>query len=51
MLFSLDQLVAIIRGIFEVFDDGLEIRSVFFFYVSKAFDKVWHEGTYLKITL
>ena len=29
--------------IFTSFDNGLEVRSVFL-YMSKAFDKVWHEG-------
>ena len=31
-------------------DDVLEVRAVFFlFYISKAFDKVWHKGHYLVV--
>ena len=29
-------------------DDGLEFRAVFF-YISKAFDKVWHKGLLFKL--
>ena len=32
----------------KALDDGKEVRAVFF-YVSKAFDKVWHEGLLLKL--
>ena len=32
------------------FDDGWEVRSVFLD-ISKAFDKVWHEGLLLKLKL
>ena len=39
----MNQLIAITHEIFKGFDDGLEIRSVFLD-ISKAFDKVWHEG-------
>ena len=33
-----------------MFDDGLEVRGVFL-HISKAFDKVWHEGLLLKLLL
>ena len=41
----INKLIAIIHEIFEAFDCNppLEIRSVFLD-LSKAFDKVWHEG-------
>ena len=31
-----------------MFDDGFDVRSVFLG-ISKAFDKVWHEGVIFKI--
>ena len=46
----INQLIAITHDIFTGFDDGLEIRGVFF-YLSKAFDKVWHEGLIYKLRL
>ena len=33
---------------FKSFDDGLEVRGVFLD-ISKAFDKVWHEGLIYKL--
>ena len=41
----INQLPAITHEIFEAFDcnPSLEVRSVFLD-ISKAFDKVWHEG-------
>ena len=41
----INQLLTITHQIFEAFDCNptLEVRSVFFD-ISKAFDKVWHEG-------
>ena len=41
----INQLIAITHEIFEAFDcnSSLEVRSVFLD-ISKAFDKVWHEG-------
>ena len=33
-----------------MFDDGLEVRGVFLD-ISKALDKVWHEGLLLKLSL
>ena len=45
-----NQLFAITPEIFEAFDcnPSLEVRSVFLD-ISKAFDKVWHEGLLYKI--
>ena len=37
------QLLSITHEIYKSFDDGLEVRSVFLD-ISKAFDKVWHDG-------
>ena len=46
----INQLLAITYEIFEAFDGNpsLEVRSVFLD-ISKAFDKVWHEGMLYKI--
>ena len=45
-----NQLIAITQKIFEAFDCNLslEVRSVFLD-ISKAFDKVWHEGMLYKL--
>ena len=39
----INQLLAITHEIFSSFDDNFEVRGVFLD-ISKAFDKVWHEG-------
>ena len=44
----INQLLSTTHEIFKSFDDGLEIRSVFLD-ISKAFDKVWHEGVIFKL--
>ena len=46
----INQLLTITHEIFEVFDcnPSLEIRSIFLD-ISKAFDKVWHEGLLYKL--
>ena len=43
-----NQLLAITHEIYKSFDEGLVIRWVFLD-ISKAFDKVWHEGLLLKL--
>ena len=45
---SMNQLLSITHEIYKSFDDGLEVRSVFLD-ISKAFDKVWHEGVIFKL--
>ena len=44
----INKLLSITHEIYKSFDDGLEVRGVFLD-ISKAFDKVWHEGTYFQI--
>ena len=44
----ISQLLSITHEIYKSFDDGLEVRSVFLD-ISKAFDKVWHEGVIFKL--
>ena len=45
----INQLLSITDELYSSFDDGLEIRSVFL-YISKAFDKQWHDGIIFKLT-
>ena len=45
----INQLLYITHEIYESFDVGLEVRSVFLD-ISKAFDKVWHDGIIYKLT-
>ena len=44
------QLIAIIHDIYKSFDDRLEVRGGFLD-ISTAFDKIWHEGLLLKLSL
>ena len=44
----INQLLSITHEIYSSFDDGYEVRSVFL-NISKAFDKVWHEGIIFKL--
>ena len=43
----INQLLSITHEIYKSFDDGPEVRSVFLD-ISKAFDKVWHDGVIFK---
>ena len=43
-----NQLLSIAYQILSAFDDGHEVRSVFLD-ISKAFDRVWHEGLLFKL--
>ena len=44
----INQLIFITREIYKSFDDGYEVRGVFLD-VSKAFDKVWHQGIHYEL--
>ena len=44
----INQLLSITQEIYESFDLGLEVRSIFLD-ISKAFDKVWHDGIIYKL--
>ena len=44
----INQLLSITHDIYHSLDNGLEVRGVFLD-ISKAFDKVWHEGLILKL--
>ena len=44
----INQLLSITHEIFTSFDNGLEVRSISLD-ISKAFDKVWHEGLIFKL--
>ena len=43
-----DQLISITHEIYQSFDDEFEVRGVFL-EISKAFDKVWHNGLIYKL--
>ena len=45
---SINQLLSITHEIYSSFDNGFEVRSVFLD-ISKAFNKVWHEGIIFKL--
>ena len=44
----INQLLSINHGILNAFDKGLEVRGIFFD-ISKAIDKVWHNGLIFKL--
>ena len=44
----INQLLSITHEIHQSFDDGFDVRSVFID-ISKAFDKVWHNGLIFKL--
>ena len=44
----INQLLSITHGIYASLDEGYEVRGVFLD-ISKAFDKVWHEGLIFKL--
>ena len=44
----INQLISITHEIYQSFDHGLEVRGVFLD-ISKAFDKVWHNGLIYKL--
>ena len=44
----INQLLCITHDIYQSLDDGLETKGVFLD-ISKAFDKVWHEGLLFKL--
>ena len=44
----INQLISITHEIYNSFDDGYEVRGVFLD-ISKAFDKVWHQGLHYKL--
>ena len=44
----ISQLLCITHDIYQSLDDGLETRAVFLD-ISKAFDKVWHDGLLFKL--
>ena len=46
---TINQLLAITHDIYESFESGCETRALFPD-ISKAFDKVWHDGLILKVT-
>ena len=46
--FSVDQLIDIYNTYCKALDEGEEVRTIFCD-ISKAFDRVWHNGLLLKI--
>ena len=44
----INQLISITYEIYKAFDDSCEVRGVFLD-ISKAFDKVWHQGLNCKL--
>ena len=46
---TVNQVTSLYNEICKALDDGLEFRAVIFFYISKAFGKVWHKGLLFKL--
>ena len=44
----INRFLSITHEVYKSFDDGFEVRSVFLD-ISKAFDKVWHQGIIFKL--
>ena len=44
----INQLLSVTREIYQLFHEGSDVRSVFLD-ISKAFDKVWHNGLIFKL--
>ena len=44
----INQFLSIAHEIYQSFDEGFDVRSVFLD-ISKAFDKVWHDGLIFKL--
>ena len=44
----INQLLSIIHEIYQTFDEGFDVCGVFLD-ISKAFDKVWHDGIVSKL--
>ena len=44
----INQLLSITHEIYQSFDEGFDVRSVFL-NISKAFDKLWHDGIIFKL--
>ena len=47
--YCINQLLSITHEIFQLFDEGVEVKSVFVG-ISHAFDKVWHKGLIFKVS-
>ena len=45
---SISQLLSITHEIYKSFDEGFEVRGLFLD-ISKAFDRVWHDGLIFKL--
>ena len=45
----IDQLLSITHEMFQLFDKGVEVKSVFVD-ISHAFGKVWHKGLIFKLS-
>ena len=45
---SINHLLSITHEIYKTFDDGYQVRGIFLD-ISKAFDKLWHNGLIYKL--